>query len=509
MSPEAGSLLGSVGGSKNSVTKQPPGLEKTMLSRISPCNPDVLRLLLNDRLPPASIGDVEIHLESCQECRRALELMAGGDTWSSAMRKYLRGTDEPEPCSGPDDEPLNFLTPSKDPGSLGKIGPYEVKGILGRGGNGVVLKAFDAGLNRFVAVKVIASVLAGSGAARKRFAREAQAVAAVVHEHVVAVYAVDENGGLPYLVMEYIAGRALQERLDKDGPLALREVLRIGMQTAQGLAAAHAQGLVHRDIKPANILLENGVERVKITDFGLARAVADASLTQSGLITGTPHYMSPEQARGDAVDHRADLFSLGSTLYATCTGHPPFRAETPLAVLRRVTDDTPRPIGETNADMPAWFDAILGRLMAKDPAARIQTAAEVAELLQKCLAHVQQPQKEELPSVPALKLSKRWWWSRRVVIGAALASAVIGLALLFAVNKGVPDPILENAGRSADVIDQELADVRIRAAKLDAETHGSSGYGSSSADEIQREIAQIAERARALEKELTPPTYQK
>src|SRR5439155_7958311 len=128
-------------------------------------------------------------------------------------------------------------------------------------------------------------------------------------DHVIGIYAVEEANGLPYLVMEYIAGQSLQERLDRTGPLELKEVLRIGMQTAAGLAAAHKQGLVHRDVKPANILLENGVDRVKITDFGLARAVDDASITQSGLIAGTPQYMAPEQAAGEHIDHRADLFS--------------------------------------------------------------------------------------------------------------------------------------------------------------------------------------------------------
>ena len=178
--------------------------------------------------------------------------------------------------------------------------------------------------------------------------------------------------------MEYVPGRSLQDRLDRRGPLSLQEVLRIGMQTAAGLAAAHAQGLVHRDIKPANILLENGVERVRLTDFGLARAAADAGLTHSGMVAGTPHYMAPEQARGETVDHRADLFSLGSTLYAMCAGHPPFRAESPLAVLRRVCDDQPRPLRELNPEVPAWLEAIIARaLMAKDPARRFQTAIEV------------------------------------------------------------------------------------------------------------------------------------
>src|SRR5207253_3543414 len=133
------------------------------------------------------------------------------------------------------------------------------------------------------------------------------------------------------------------DKLDRAGPLPLKEVLRIGRQVADALAAAHREGLIHRDVKPANILLENGVERVKLTDFGLARAADDASLTQSGAIAGTPQYMSPEQARGEALDARSDLFSLGTVLYVLCTGCPPFRADSTVAVLRRVCDETPRP----------------------------------------------------------------------------------------------------------------------------------------------------------------------
>jgi serine/threonine protein kinase len=262
---------------------------------------------------------------------------------------------------------------------------------------GVVLKAFDAGLNRPVAIKVLAPYFASSGAARKRFNREGRAAAAVVHPHIVAIHNVASWKGLPYLVMSYVAGRSLQERLDSDGPLEVKEILRIGMQTASGLAAAHAQGLVHRDVKPANILLENGVGRVWLTDFGLARAVDDASLTQSGVIAGTPQYMAPEQAQGHAVDHRADLFSLGSTLYAMCTAHAPFRAESAMAVLRRVCDDQPRPLRSLNPDVPVWLAAIISKLHAKKPAERFQTAAEVAELFEKCLAHVQQPESNPLP----------------------------------------------------------------------------------------------------------------
>ena len=218
--------------------------------------------------------------------------------------------------------------PTDDPAMLGRLGGYEISGVVGAGGMGVVLKAIDKSLDRTVAIKVLAPHLAASGAARKRFAREAKAAAAVLHPNVIAIHSVSNDEALPYLVMPYLRGTSLQKRLDEEGPLSLHEILRIGSQIAAGLAAAHAQGLVHRDIKPANILLEQGVERVAITDFGLARAVDDATITHSGVIAGTPQYMSPEQARGEPVDGRSDLFSLGSVLYSICTGRPPFRAET-------------------------------------------------------------------------------------------------------------------------------------------------------------------------------------
>jgi serine/threonine protein kinase len=295
---------------------------------------------------------------------------------------------------------LSFLAPSEKPGSLGRLGHYEVLEVVGQGGMGVVFRAFDEQLHRVVAIKVMAPMLAASGTARKRFAREAQAAAAVRNDHVIDIHAVEEHGEPPYLVMEFIAGQSLQEWIDQSGPLELKEILRIGMQTAAGLAAAHAQGLIHRDIKPANILLENGVQRVKITDFGLARAVDDASLTQSGVVAGTPQYMSPEQARGDAVDHRTDLFSLGSVLYAMCTGRPPFRASSSLAVLRRVEEDAPHPIPEIRPEIPQWLVEIIDQLLAKNPAERYSSAAELAGLLGQFLAHLQQP--ALIPQPPGL-----------------------------------------------------------------------------------------------------------
>jgi uncharacterized protein (TIGR03067 family) len=302
----------------------------------------------------------------------------------------------------PRPEGLAFLAPGTRPGSIGRLGHYEILAVIGKGGFGTVLKAFDEKLHRVVAIKVLSPAYADNGSARKRFIREARTAAAVKNEHVVGIYDVDEKAQPPYLAMEMIEGISLQDKIDKQGPLGIREILRIGMQMAEGLAAAHKQGLVHRDIKPANILLENGVERVKITDFGLARAVDDASVTQSGTVAGTPMFMSPEQAEGLQVDHRSDLFSFGTVLYAMCTGHPPFRASGTHAVLKRVIDASPRPVREINNDIPDWLCDIIGKLHAKKPEDRFQTANEVAELLGQHLAHLQQPNlSPRPPRIPA------------------------------------------------------------------------------------------------------------
>ncbi len=323
---------------------------------------------------------------------------------------------------------LDFLSPCDIPNTLGKLGPYIVEDVIGRGGMGIVLRAIDPKLNRVVAIKVLAPEFLANPMAGKRFLREAQAAAAVSHDHVVRIYAVDDASPVPFLVMECIIGQSLQQKIERNGILEIREILRIGNQIASGLAAAHKQGLVHRDIKPANILLENGIERVKITDFGLARAVDDVGITQSGQVTGTPQYMSPEQALGEPVDHRSDLFSLGSVLYTMCTGRPAFRATSTVAVLRRVVDDTPRPIREINPETPDWLIAIIDRLMSKRPDDRFQTAAEVATVLEQWLAHYQRPQ--TVPAPPRMVtasnastnkplersvIRRAWdeWWSER------------------------------------------------------------------------------------------------
>ena len=362
-----------------------------------------LEALVSGTLTPDRERALEAHLGGCAACRDRLDALAASpESWSTVREQLSAGVEADGEDAVPPIPALatliqKILAPSDDDRMLGRLGPYEITGIIGSGGMGIVLKGHDRALDRFVAIKLLSPHLASSGAARQRFLREAKAAAAVVHDNVIAIHGVDEFAGLPYLVMPYCRGTTLEKRVRDAGPMTLREILRVGLQTARGLAAAHAQGLVHRDVKPANILLEDGVERVRITDFGLARAADDASLTVTGLLAGTPHYMSPEQALGKPLDARSDLFALGAVLFTLATGKPPFRAESSHAVLRMVTDVEPADVRLANPDMPAWLAAIVGRLLAKDPAARFSSATEVAGMLEACLAHVNDPLAIPLP----------------------------------------------------------------------------------------------------------------
>jgi len=331
-------------------------------------------------------------------------------------------------AGAPDSEPLTFLAPPTRPDALGRLGHYEVLQVLGRGGFGIVFRAFDEMLQRVVALKVMAPQLAVTSPARKRFLREARSSAQVRHENVVQVYEVAEQP-LPYLAMEFIPGETLQQRLDRVGPLDVPEVLRIGRQIAEGLAAAHATDLIHRDIKPGNVLLEGGHQKVKITDFGLARAADDASISQSGIIAGTPMYMAPEQALGQTLDQRADLFSLGSVLYQMIAGRPPFRANSAVAVLKRVAEDQPRAIREIIPETPQWLCDIITKLHAKDPDDRYRSAREVADVLADCEAQLKANARlKDYSRIPRSKprRSGRWKW---VAAAAAVLLPVLALAL--------------------------------------------------------------------------------
>ena len=341
------------------------------------------------------------HLETCEPCRERIEAVTAECIWWEDLRHVGFGDDSTPPSgfrSGVSNGPspadewgddadwlAEYLAPSLGPFDLGMIGTYPVERVLGRGSMGVVFKGTDPQLNRLVAIKVIHPRLALSPEALRRFARESRSAAAIADPHVVPIYAVSEWRGLPFHVMQFVAGDSLQERIEA-GPIAIAEVLRIGIETAKGLAAAHARGIVHRDVKPANILLEEGTGRVRITDFGLAQSVDGAGLTHAGVIVGTPHYMAPEQATGTAVDSRADLFSLGSVLYALCCGSPPFMAGTPLGVLRKVVDERARPIRELNPNVTEGLSELIESLHVKDPAARCASATETLDRLQQIRA---------------------------------------------------------------------------------------------------------------------------
>lgn len=268
-------------------------------------------------------------------------------------------------------------------GDLGTLGPYRVLKLLGSGGMGMVFQAEDPQLKRQLALKVLKPELGFVAGARDRFLREAQAVAALEHDNVVAIYQVGEVNGLPYLAMPLLKGESLEARLLRSGKFSLTEVVRIGRETAEGLYAAHQRGLIHRDIKPANLWLEEGTGRVKILDFGLARAPTseDQQLTQPGLVMGTPQYMAPEQANAGEVDHRCDLFSLGCVLYRMATGDMAFKGNTTLAVLRAISDGDYRRPRELNPAMPAELAHLIERLLSTHPRNRPSSAREVADEL--------------------------------------------------------------------------------------------------------------------------------
>jgi serine/threonine protein kinase len=427
-----------------------------MLPKIE-CSDELLLGILNQD----SGGSTELglqHLDECEYCQARIEdLAANQRQWTLAREGLCSrveggldiGNDFQNPTpSHPiaeqssdwtDTMAKQFLQPPSHPEMLGRLGRYEIERLVGSGGMGVVFKAYDSELHRSVAIKMLAPHLSGSRSARERFAREARAAAAIVNDHVVPIHNVETEHATPYLVMQYIAGHSLQARLDRDGPLEVCEILRIGMQVANGLAAAHAQGLIHRDVKPLNIMLDENVARALLTDFGLARTQDETCLTRSGFHPGTPHYMSPEQVRGEELDGRSDLFSLGCVLYALCTGHPPYRADSGYAVMRRITDEQPRSIREQNALIPEWLERVVMRLLEKDREARFQSAEELAQILEQCLAHVQKPATEPLPLavVPGRSFFDRWRIRNWILAGMAGAFLFFaGVLIVLETNKG-------------------------------------------------------------------------
>ncbi len=280
----------------------------------------------------------------------------------------------PVDASTSDGAPL----PANEPTDLAH---YRILRLLGQGGMGKVYQAEDVKLQRVVALKVMLPDMKASLACRERFLREARTMAAVRNDHVVTIYEVGQADDVPYLAMEFLQGQTLDSWFKAAGIPALGDIVRIGREIAEGLAAAQTRGLIHRDIKPANLWLEAPSGRVKILDFGLARPVQNAGLTALGDVVGTPSYMSPEQARGDEVDGRSDLFSLGVVFYQLCTGQLPFKGKSVTAVLTALALHQPTALRELNPNVPPALADLVMQLLEKDVSKRPQSAAVVIDHL--------------------------------------------------------------------------------------------------------------------------------
>ena len=283
------------------------------------------------------------------------------------------GPGRPAPAS----DEFPFLAPPERPDEIGRLGPYRVLAAIGHGGMGAVFRAEDPALRRHVALKVMLPQFATNEVAKARFLREARAQAAVEHDHVAAIHQVGEDRGVPFIALPLLKGQSLSDALKANPVVPVAEAVRIAREIAAGLAAAHETGLVLRDVKPGNVWLEGKSRRVKLLDFGLARAAGGAGdddpaepVTQTGSVVGTPAYMSPEQARGEHVDARTDVFCLGVVLYQLLAGRVPFSAPSVTGVLIAVATETPPAPHDLNPNVaPALGDFVM-RLLAKNPAAR-------------------------------------------------------------------------------------------------------------------------------------------
>ncbi len=422
---------------------------------------------------------VRAHLNDCQLCQARLDQLSEVPPLSDWAQRCgsvpLSPADEPalapllerlaqlppvavsapvRPSTG---ERLSFLRPPVKPGELGTLGPYQVLSVLGRGGMGIALLAYDPVLERAVALKVLRPDRADE-TARARFVREAQAVAALEHDHVIAIYSVvNPSDTPPYLVMPYVSGPTLRERIQQEQHLPPAEAARICLQVARGLSAAHKSGLVHRDIKPSNIILDLGSDRAKIMDFGLVRIKEPSvDITQEGALVGTPEYMSPEQIQEpERIDERSDVYSLGVSLYEALTGQPPFRGELHV-VMQQVLYQEPIAPRRLNEAIPRDLETICLKTMAKEPQRRYQSAEELAEDLRRWLSG------EPIQARRVGWREKLWFWCRRnpALAGACAVAAlalvtVVGLSVGLAIHRSLANArLVQQEQRTREALDE-------------------------------------------------------
>ncbi len=452
---------------------------------------ETLHSLMAGTLSTADDTVMTGHLGQCTDCQQRFDQMTGPDGFVDRVARAVS-----ERCDGtildqalqdlaghadatPSDSPLTSVSDTLNPlleqgtselspfsdvekwfdqvdtsGSSPYLHGYEILDFIGRGGMGVVFRARDPSLNRIVALKVLSPSRATEPLARERFLREARAAASINHECVATVHAVVDRAGLPCLVMEYVNGESLRQRLDSTPVLRLKDIVTIGSQVASGVTAAHACGIVHRDLKPANILLATGEPtRVRLTDFGLARVVEDDSLTQSGMLAGTPGYIAPEVAQGHKADYRSDLFSFGCLLYIMSTGQSPFPASTSIEFLQSVTQHEPIPVRQLNATLPTWLSDLITSLLQKNPKDRPQSAAAVKRILHRAYRQLRNPSTNRPLREPSLlargssapptdPLTGRWLLSSTVgrwIAVSGIAIAILCTALAMRPNRTSPD----------------------------------------------------------------------
>lgn len=434
-----------------------------------PSERQLLAFQLGD-LPEHALNQVAEHLEACPRCDTLVQQMdAQRDPLLSALQSaaplpsggYASGMDasqtkpalstkpssRPGPADATNPARYPFLRPPLRPDEIGRLGHYRVLRLLGKGGMSFVFLAEDLSLHRLVALKVMKPELSAEAEdGWKRFLREARLMAGIKHENLVTVYFAGQEGEAVYLAMELLEGESLDDWLKRTRPVPLAEVVGLARDITGGLAAVHRLGLVHRDIKPANLWVERRADeharphpparptnsRIKILDFGLARRTQESTLlTQPGTVMGTPSFMSPEQARGEATDARSDLFSLGGVLYVLCTGEQPFAGQNTMAVLTALAVSEPRPVHELNPAIPRALSDFIMQLLAKDRDKRPASAEDVLERLRQVEARLNDPAHatSAAPRAPAATPPRLSRPGRRRLM-AGLAVVALGLVAM-------------------------------------------------------------------------------
>ncbi|HYF01212.1 MAG TPA: serine/threonine-protein kinase, partial [Planctomycetota bacterium] len=361
---------------------------------------------------------------------------------------------------------------------------------IGQGGMGEVWLARHETLQKDVAVKILPADYARHPEAVERFLREARSAARLEHPNVVQVLDAGSQDGTHYIVMQYVDGTDLEKIYRKKGRLSTADALAVARRVALALGAAHKLGIVHRDIKPSNILIARKQGRVMVADFGLAREIGgDAGLTTEGSVMGTPHYLSPEQARGEAVDGRSDLYSLGGTLYTLLSGAMPYTGATPLSVAVKHASpiDRPKPLREIVPDLAPDVEALVDKLMAKNVSERFQSAEEVVAALDRLKSGKSDPSAPAIPAEPAQR-------RRQLLIAAGIAAGT--LLLLLVLGAALSPGPAEKAFRGA--VAARTEEERLARYREVARSFPGTSWAARAAEEMGRAFEREVKAARAL-----------